>query len=140
MDKNVPIYFSIHDANLAEMTMRDPARARGASLCPVDNFQAMVSGKYKLRIVWDLQDGARRYGEIKRGLLRGKMGTAEIAARVLSRELKALADLGVVARHDFGEIPPKVEYCLTPLGRSLVPVIAAMHKWGKRHLVPKISR
>ena len=114
------------------------AKTQRGSLCPVDNFQAMVSGEYKLRIVWDLQAGPRRYNAIKRGLLRGKLGSPEIAARVLSRELKALAELGVLARRDFGVIPPKVEYDLTPLGRSLVPVIAAMHKWGRRHLVAKI--
>ena len=54
--------------------------------CPVAAFQKMISGKYKLRIVWDLKDGPRRYGEIRTGLLRGSSGTAEIAPRVLSRE------------------------------------------------------
>src|SRR4051812_9116511 len=96
------------------------------SLCPVDNFQKMISGKYKLRIVWDLQGGPKRYGEIRTGLLRGRVGTEEIAARVLSRELKTLATLGVIHRKDFGVVPPKVEYTLTPLGQSLVPIIAHM--------------
>ena len=58
--------------------------------CPVAAFQKMISGKYKLRIVWDLKDGPRRYGEIRSGLLRGADGSAEITPRVLSRELKAL--------------------------------------------------
>src|SRR5690348_14665537 len=92
--------------------------------CPVESFQHMISGKYKLRIIWDLQDGPRRYGEIRTGLLRGRLGTDEIAARVLSRELKNLAELGVILRRDFGVVPPKVEYTLTPLGHSLVPIIA----------------
>src|SRR5580704_12119329 len=56
--------------------------------CPVMAFQAMISGKYKIRILWDLKDGPRRYSEIRTGLLRGADGTAEIAPRVLSRELK----------------------------------------------------
>ena len=60
--------------------------------CPVAAFQKMIGGKYKLRIVWDLKDGALRYNQIRSGLLRGLEGTREIAPRVLSRELKALTD------------------------------------------------
>ena len=102
--------------------------------CPVLAFQRMVSGKYKIRILWDLKDGARRYGEIRSGLLRGGDGSGEIAPRVLSRELKALAAFGLIQRKDFGTVPPKVEYRLTPVGRSFVPVIDAIRKWDHRHL------
>lgn len=102
--------------------------------CPVAVFQKMISGKYKLRIVWDLQDGPRRYGEIRTGLLRGSAGSPEIAPRVLSRELKALTTSGLIQRRDFGVVPPKVEYRLTAKGRSFVPVIAAIRNWGARHL------
>ncbi len=102
--------------------------------CPVTAFQKMISGKYKLRLLWDLQDGPRRYGELKTGLLRGAEGTKEIAPRVLSRELKALAASGLIARKDYGVVPPKVEYRLTPMGRSFIPVIAEIRDWGARHL------
>ena len=102
--------------------------------CPVAAFQKMISGKYKLRIVWDLQDGPRRYGEIRTGLLRGVRGSAEIAPRVLSRELKALTGSGLIERRDYGVVPPKVEYRLTRKGRSFVPVIVAIRNWGARHL------
>jgi DNA-binding HxlR family transcriptional regulator len=102
--------------------------------CPVAAFQKMISGKYKLRIVWDLKDGPRRYGEIRTGLLRGASGSAEITPRVLSRELKALAESGLIDRKDFGVVPPKVEYRLTCKGRSFVPVIAAIRDWGTRYL------
>jgi DNA-binding HxlR family transcriptional regulator len=102
--------------------------------CPVAAFQKMISGKYKLRIVWDLKDGPRRYGEIRTGLLRGSNGSAEIAPRVLSRELKALAESGLIDRRDYGVVPPKVEYRLTRKGKSFVPVIAAIRNWGARHL------
>src|ERR1700721_2355884 len=94
--------------------------------CPVTAFQRMISGKYKLRILWDLQDGPRRYGEIRSGLLRGGAGTQEIAPRVLSRELKALAQAGLIDRKDYGVVPPKVEYRLTHKGRSFIPIIAAI--------------
>src|SRR3954470_17404783 len=101
---------------------------------PVAAFQKMISGKYKLRIVWDLKDGALRYGEIRTGLLRGSDGSSEIAPRVLSRELKALTESGLIDRKDFGVVPPKVEYRLTRKGRIFVPVISAIRDWGARHL------
>ena len=107
---------------------------REAGACPVAAFQKLISGKYKLRIVWDLKDGPRRYGEIRTGLLRGLDDSAEIAPRVLSRELKALTESGLIDRKDYGVVPPKVEYRLTRKGRSFVPVVAAIREWGERHL------
>ncbi|MGO8916758.1 MAG: winged helix-turn-helix transcriptional regulator [Stellaceae bacterium] len=94
----------------------------------------MISGKYKLRILWDLKEGPLRYGEIRSGLLRGGDGTREIAPRVLSRELKALTHTGLIDRRDYRVVPPKVEYRLTRRGRSFIPVISAIRRWGARHL------
>jgi DNA-binding HxlR family transcriptional regulator len=110
------------------------AKSAQACGCPVAAFQKMISGKYKLRIVWDLQDGPKRYSEIRTGLLRGVSGTSVIAPRVLSRELKALTEQGLIDRKDFGVVPPKVEYRLTRKGKSFVPIIAAIRNWGARHL------
>ena len=53
---------------------------------------------------------------------------------MLSRELKALAQSGLIARKDYRQVPPKVDYRLTPRGRSFVPVIARIRTWGERHL------
>ena len=122
-----------------------PKATSGATpSCPVAAFQKMITGKYKLRIVWDLKDGALRYSEIRSGLLRGADGTKEIAPRVLSRELKALTASGLIDRKDFGEVPPKVEYRLTRKGQSFVPVIAAIRTWGMRYLgetaEPKVAK
>jgi DNA-binding HxlR family transcriptional regulator len=103
--------------------------------CPVYGFQKIINGKYKIRIIWDLQHGPRRYGEIQHGLLTGVEGTKEVAPRVLSRELKELRALGLIDRRDYGEAPPKVEYKLTAEGESLIPVISVMHAWGVQHLV-----
>src|SRR5665213_3156665 len=77
------------------------AKPRMMRACPVAAFQKMISGKYKLRIVWDLKDGPLRYSELRSGLLRGAEGTREIAPRVLSRELKALAATGLIDRKDY---------------------------------------
>jgi DNA-binding HxlR family transcriptional regulator len=103
--------------------------------CPVAAFQKLISGKYKLRILWDLQDRPLRYSELRSGLLRGANADGkEIAPRVLSRELKALAQHGMIDRKDFGVVPPRVEYRLTRTGKSFIPVIAAIRNWGARHL------
>jgi DNA-binding HxlR family transcriptional regulator len=140
MDKNDSMDFSVSDPILirsisaAARVAVAKTRAAPACGCPVAAFQKMISGKYKLRIVWDLKDGPRRYGEIRTGLLRGSIGSAEIAPRVLSRELKALTESGLIDRRDFGVVPPKVEYRLTRKGKSFVPVIAAIKDWGARHL------
>jgi DNA-binding HxlR family transcriptional regulator len=118
------------------MSNQKPTRS-----CPVAAFQKLISGKYKIRILWDLRDGPLRYGEIRNGLLRGD-GTREIAPRVLSRELKALAHSGLIGRKDYGVVPPKVEYRLTRAGQSFVPVITVIRRWGMRHLggEPTIAR
>jgi DNA-binding HxlR family transcriptional regulator len=98
-------------------------------------LQKIISGKYRLRILWDLREGPRRYGEIRHGLRTGSAGSKDVTPRVLSRELKALTTLGMIERKDFRTVPPKVEYVLTAEGRSLVPVLSVMHAWGIQHLV-----
>jgi DNA-binding HxlR family transcriptional regulator len=111
-----------------------PARTSRRQTCPVAQFQRMISGKYKLRLLWDLRDGPLRFGQIRKGLLRGVPGSPEISARVLSRELKSLVDNGMVERTDFQVRPPKVTYSLTSKGKSLIPTISRMHSWGAKHL------
>lgn len=84
--------------------------------------------------MWDLKNGPLRYSEIRSGLLRGAVGTQEITPRILSRELKALGQSGLIARRDFDVVPPKVEYSLTRKGQSFIPVVAAIRDWGNQHL------
>lgn len=122
------------DVSAATRETTSKGKSATACGCPVMAFQKMISGKYKIRILWDLKDGPLRYGEIKSGLLRGAVGSQEIAPRVLSRELKALANIGLIDRKDYGVVPPKVEYRLTRMGQSFIPVISVIQKWGMRHL------
>jgi len=100
----------------------------------VTAVQKIISGRYKLRIMWDLKNGARRYGELRSGLLLGARETREIAPRVLSRELKALTHSGLIKRTDYHVVPPKVEYSLTGKGESFLPIIASIRAWGAQHL------
>src|SRR5262249_26709816 len=89
----------------------------------------IAGGRYKLRILWTLTQGTKRYGEIGRSLLRGTLGKP-ITPRILSRELKELEERGLINRKAYPVVPPKVEYSLTELGRSLVPVLAEIVRWG----------
>ena len=94
----------------------------------------MISGKYKLRIVWDLKDGPLRYGEIRqRAAARRGRNARDRAARAEPR-IEGARQSGLIDRKDYGVVPPKVEYRLTRKGRSFVPIIAAIRKWGTRHL------
>lgn len=110
------------------------------AFCPAAQFQKMISGKYKLRILWSLNDGPRRYSEIRNGLLTGGVGTPQIAPRVLGRELKSLVETGMIRRNDHHVRPLKVEYELTARGRSFIPIIADIRDWGERELTERTAK
>ena len=82
-----------------------------------------------MRILWELIEGPRRYGELRRSAIVAAQGKP-VTPRVLSRELKELHDRGLIHRKQYPVVPPKVEYSLTELGKSLVPVIRQIVKWG----------
>jgi len=100
---------------------------------PNGGLREILRAKYKLRILWDLRRGSRRYGELRKRLGLGVGARKAIAPRVLSRELKSLARLGLIQRRRYDVMPLKVEYRLTPLGRSLLPVITKILQWKARH-------
>ena len=120
--------------NVAVKTNKSEPQGK-ESPCPAAKFQKMISGKYKLRILWSLKDGALRYSEIRKGLLTGDVGTPVVAPRVLGRELNSLIGTGMVERRDHRVFPLKVEYQLTSRGRSFIPVISVMRDWGERELI-----
>ena len=100
---------------------------------PLDSIPEALRGKHILRIIWDLRHEARRFGEIRKSLSSTGGQTKALAPRVLSRELKSLADLGLIHRRAYNVIPPKVEYRLTALGRTLLPVISVLLEWRRKH-------
>ena len=106
--------------------------------CPVEGFQTLIGGKYRLRILWELKRGPLRYGELKTAVA-ASMNNKAIAARVLSRDLKELAQRAMITRKDFHTVPPHVEYALTDAGKSFIPVLRTIHKWGAEHLVEQHS-
>jgi DNA-binding HxlR family transcriptional regulator len=97
--------------------------------CPIVRFNALVGGKYKLRILWELRDGPRRYSAIQQAL-GAAMGGRAITPRVLSRELRELCASGLTARKQYPVIPPRVEYRLSERGRAMLGVLNAICRWG----------
>jgi DNA-binding HxlR family transcriptional regulator len=95
--------------------------------CPVCRTADIVCGKWTLLLVKQLVDGNSRFCELERSL-------AGISPRTLSLRLRALEEEGMVARHTFPEVPPRVEYILTDKGRALVPLIENMRAYGSQWL------
>jgi DNA-binding HxlR family transcriptional regulator len=95
--------------------------------CPVCRTADVVCGKWTLLLVRDLAAGCSRFCELERSL-------AGISPRTLSLRLRALEDEGIVARHTYPEVPPRVEYALTEKGRALLPIIDDMRAYGEEWL------
>lgn len=87
----------------------------------------MVCGKWTLLVIRDLAEGSSRFCELERSL-------EGISPRTLSLRLRALEDEGIVERHTFPEVPPRVEYALTQKGEALVPLVEDMRRYGTRWL------
>jgi DNA-binding HxlR family transcriptional regulator len=95
--------------------------------CPVCRTAEVVCGKWTLLLVRDLAEGRSRFCELERSL-------AGISPRTLSLRLRALEEEGIVERHTFGEVPPRVEYALTEKGLALLPIIEDMRSYGEHWL------
>ena len=99
--------------------------------CSVEAAIAVLGGKYKAIIIWHLNvSGVMRYNELRKAI-------PQATPKMLSQQLKELEGDGIVKRKLYPVVPPKTEYSLTPLGRTLVPIVNAMSDWGHdyfRHL------
>src|ERR1700704_6060760 len=95
--------------------------------CPVCRTADIVCGKWTLLLVRDLAEGRSRFCELERSL-------QGISPRTLSRRLRALEEEGIVERHTYPEVPPRVEYALTEKGLALLPIIDGMRSYGERWL------
>jgi DNA-binding HxlR family transcriptional regulator len=111
---------------MTTMTTHETCGTGGFS-CGLDATLRIISGKWKPLILFFLRDGPRRYGELKR-LTQG------VSDKVLIQQLKDLEADHVLARNDYKEVPPRVDYTLTPLGRSLAEAIVPLCTWGTEHM------
>jgi len=96
--------------------------------CPTEATLAVIGGRWKVPILWNLFKGTLRFGELSRSL-------PSATQKMLTQQLRELERDGLVLRKVYAEIPPKVEYSLTPLGRSLEPVLLALTEWGEHFIV-----
>lgn len=95
--------------------------------CPVETSLELISGKWKPRLLWKLhQSEMLRFGEFKRQL-------PDITPKMLTQQLRELEHDGLIVRTVYAEVPPRVEYRLSPLGESLRPILDAVAAWGTRH-------
>lgn len=95
--------------------------------CPVSATLELIGGKYKGLILWHLSEGTLRFSELQKKI-------PKATAKMLTQQLRELENNKLIDRHIFPVIPPKVEYSLTELGRSLMPVLASMRDWGAEYL------
>ena len=100
--------------------------------CPVTEMLYLIGGKWKPVILYSLKSEKRRFGEISARM-------PKISRKVLTEQLKELERDGLLTRTQFNEIPPRVEYELTELGKSLSPVLNEMEKWGQENIILKIQ-
>jgi len=96
--------------------------------CPVAATQSVLSGKWKIVIIWFLRNGPLRFSQIQKLL-------PTISQTMLTGQLRALEAAGLIHREIYKEIPPRVEYSLTPIGISFNPVLDAMKEWGNSYII-----
>ncbi|MDR1796594.1 MAG: helix-turn-helix transcriptional regulator [Clostridiales Family XIII bacterium] len=95
--------------------------------CPVDATLDMIGGKYKSLILWHLTDGTLRFGELRRII-------PQATPKMLTQQLRELEADDLVVRTVYPVVPPKVEYSLSELGRSIQPILSAMYVWGADYM------
>ncbi len=94
--------------------------------CPVETTLTLIGDKWKVLILRDLLDGTKRFGELKKSI-------GGVSQKVLTAQLRAMEASGLVHREVYAEVPPRVEYSLTELGRSLKPILDSMVLWGRAY-------
>ena len=95
--------------------------------CPVSATLALIGGKYKALILWHLSEGKLRYSELQKRIVGA-------TAKMLTQQLREMEADQLIHRRTYPVVPPRVEYSLTELGKSLLPVLVAMRDWGAEYL------
>jgi DNA-binding HxlR family transcriptional regulator len=105
----------------------EPSKEERENVCPLLYAQNVIAGRWKIIILWYLSQQTRRFNELQRLL-------PNISKGILTRQLRELEGDGMIHREVYKEVPPKVEYSLTQQGKSLIPALALMGKWGKEYM------
>mgnify|MGYP004500577535 CR=1 FL=1 len=112
--------------------MSEPVLSPTGFTCGLDATLRVIAGKWKPLILYFLRQGPNRYGELKRAV-RG------VSDKVLIQQLKELEADEIVKRTDYQEVPPRVDYSLTPIGRSLAEALEPLCNWGTQNMA-EVSR
>lgn len=104
--------------------MSEQKTARELPACPVETTLTLIGDKWKVLILRDLMSETKRFGELKKSV-------GNVSQKVLTAQLRAMEESGLLTRTVYAEVPPRVEYSLTDLGRSLQPILNAMQSWGE---------
>ena len=104
----------------------DEVKKKELPACPVETTLTLIGDKWKVLILRDLMTGTKRFGELKKCV-------GNVSQKVLTVQLRAMEANGLVHREVYAEVPPRVEYSLTDLGRSLKPILDARWSWGENY-------
>lgn len=105
--------------------------AKYHSPCPIETTLNLIGNKWKFLIIRDLLSGTKRFGELKKSISATKNQT--ISQAVLTQNLRELEEAKILTRKVYAEVPPRVEYALTPLGESLRGVLESLAMWGEKY-------
>ncbi|MBI3219353.1 MAG: helix-turn-helix transcriptional regulator [Bacteroidetes bacterium] len=94
--------------------------------CPLTSSLLLISGRWKLIIIWQLKDGTLRFSDLQKAI-------PHTSKKMLTQQLKELENDGLVSRKVYPEVPPRVEYTLTDLASSLMPILESLLNWGVDH-------
>ena len=100
--------------------------------CPVEATLDLIGGKYKALILWHLAEGKLRFSELK--------NVISATPKMLTQQLRELEAQNLIHREVYAVVPPKVEYSLTELGKSLMPILVAMRDWGADYMRTRKSQ
>ena len=101
--------------------------------CPVEVTLMLISDRWKVLILRDLLSGTKRFGELKKSI-------GSISQKVLTSNLRSMEEDGLLTRKVYAEVPPRVEYTLTELGKSLQPILLAMQQWGLEYQEMQVKK
>ena len=112
---------------IAESIATESIAAAERLSCPVEATLEVIGGRWKVLILRELMPGVRRFNELHRSL-------HGITQKMLTQQLRELEAAELIHREVYLQVPPKVEYSLTQTGKTLVPVLKAMHEWGEQYV------
>lgn len=113
--------------------MQAKVESRDRLTCAVESTIRVIGGRWKVLILRELFHGVKRFGELHRAL-------HGITQKMLTQQLREMEEDGLIHREIYLQVPPKVEYSLTPLGESLKPILDAMHEWGVNFLDSQLQK